>query len=148
MIGTGILRGLRVTFRHMLAPKATVSYPEETVYTPPRFRGAPAWVFREDGSARCVGCGTCVYACPHGVIEMEVSDTPDNFRQVDYYTVHIDRCLFCGLCVDACPFGALEMSDQFELSRYERTDLIYTLADWRGQRPREVRDRARAAVVK
>ena len=148
MLGSGIAKGLAVTFRHMFGRKVTISYPEQRIFTPPRFRGAPAWVFREDGSARCVGCGTCVYACPHGVIEMEVSDTPDGFRQMDYYTIHITRCLFCGLCVEACPFGAIQMSDVFELAQYQRTDLLYTRQDWLGNRPREIREKPRAAVAK
>ncbi len=148
MIGSGILKGLRTTFEHLLRPKVTVSYPEERVNTPPRFRGAPAWVFKEDGSARCVGCGICVFACPHGVIEMRTSEAPGKIRQVDYYAIHITRCLFCGLCVEACPFRAIEMSDVWELAEYERTDLVYTLEDWLGKKPREVREKLRPVVAK
>ena len=147
MLGTGIIKGLALTFRHMLMPKVTVTYPEQRIFTPPRFRGAPAWVFKQDGAARCVGCGTCVLACPHGVIEMKTSPTEQQFRQVDYYAIHITRCLFCGLCVESCPFEALEMSSAFELSRYERTDLVYTLEDWKGGRKPERRERERAAVA-
>ncbi len=147
MLGTGIIKGLALTFRHMLRPKVTVLYPEQRIFTPDRFRGAPAWVFKPDGAARCVGCGTCVLACPHGVIEMKTSPTEQQFRQVDYYAIHITRCLFCGLCVESCPFEALEMSSAFELSRYERTDLVYTLEDWKGGRKPERRERERAAVA-
>ncbi len=147
MLGTGIIKGLALTFRHMLMPKVTITYPEQRVPTPPRFRGAPAWVFKADGAARCVGCGTCVLACPHGVIEMKTSPTEQQFRQVDYYAIHITRCLFCGLCVESCPFEALEMSSAFELSRYERTDLVYTLEDWKGGRKPERRESERAAVA-
>jgi NADH-quinone oxidoreductase subunit I len=147
MLGTGIVRGLVVTFKHMLRPKVTIRYPEQRVPTPARFRGAPAWVFKEDSSARCVGCGTCVLACPHGVIDMKTSPSEEGFRQVDYYAIHITRCLFCGLCVESCPFEALEMSSAFELSRYERTDLVYTLEDWRGGRRPDRRERERAAVA-
>jgi NADH-quinone oxidoreductase subunit I len=147
MLGTGIVKGLRVTFEHMLRAKETVSYPEERIYTPPRFRGAPAWVFGENGHAHCVGCGICVMACPHGVIEMRTSEAPGKIRQVDYYAIHITRCLFCGLCVEGCPFRAIEMSDAFELASYERTDLVYTLKDWLGNNEREYRDEPRPLVV-
>lgn len=147
MLGTGIIKGLALTFRHMLQPKVTITYPEQRIPTPPRFRGAPAWVFKQDGAARCVGCGTCVLACPHGVIEMKTSPTEEQFRQVDYYAIHITRCLFCGLCAESCPFEALAMSSSFELSRYERTDLVYTLEDWKGGRRPERREHERAAVA-
>src|SRR5919106_1193653 len=40
----------------------------------------------------------------------------------------------CALCVEACPFRAIEMSHEFELSQYERYDLVYTREDWLGQR--------------
>lgn len=147
MLGTGIMKGLKVTFEQMIKPKVTVSYPEERVYTPPRFRGAPAWVFAPDGKSRCVGCGICVLACPHGVIEMRTSEAPGKIRQVDYYAIHITRCLFCGLCVEACPFRAIEMSDEFELAGYQRNDLVYTREDWLGQHDREHRDEPRPPVA-
>ena len=147
MLGTGIIKGLKLTFEHMLKPKVTISYPEERVYTPPRFRGAPSWVFAADGHARCVGCGICVMACPHGVIEMRTSEAPGKIRMVDYYAIHITRCLFCGLCVEGCPFRAIEMSDEFELAGYQRNDLTYTLQDWLGKNEREYRDEPRAAVA-
>ena len=147
MLGTGIVKGLKVTFEHMVKPKTTVSYPEERVYTSPRFRGAPAWVFAENGHARCVGCGICVFACPHGVIEMRTSEAPGKIRMVDYYSIHITRCLFCALCVEACPFRAIEMSDVFELASYQRTDLVYTREDWLGHNPREYRDAPRPLIA-
>ncbi len=148
MIGAGIAKGMKVTFDHMVDNRSeTVSYPEERVYTPPRFRGAPAWVFDPNGHARCVGCGICVFACPHGVIEMRTSETPEKIRMVDYYAIHITRCLFCGLCVEACPFRAIEMSDEFELAGYQHNDLTYTREDWLGPNAREYRDRPRAQVA-
>jgi NADH-quinone oxidoreductase subunit I len=68
------------------------------------------------------------------VIEMRTSNGASGARFVDYYAIHISRCLFCALCVEACPFRAIEMSHEFELSQYERYDLVYTREDWLGQR--------------
>jgi electron transfer flavoprotein alpha subunit len=46
----------------------------------------------------CTGCGSCVSACPFGLIEI-----------VDG-KVHIkDGCNLCGACVDACAFSAIKI---------------------------------------
>jgi pyruvate formate lyase activating enzyme len=50
--------------------------------------------------ARCIGCGACVKACPHGA------------HRVDDHGVHtLDRaaCVMCGACAKACPADALEL---------------------------------------
>ncbi|WP_048198456.1 4Fe-4S binding protein [Methanocella arvoryzae] len=47
----------------------------------------------------CVGCGTCVDACPEAAIEMD-----DEFAKVDEA-----RCNECATCVDACPTQAIKI---------------------------------------
>lgn len=47
----------------------------------------------------CVGCGTCVDACPEAAIEMD-----DEFAKVDEA-----RCNECGTCVDSCPTQAIKV---------------------------------------
>lgn len=46
----------------------------------------------------CSGCGTCVDACPSGVLDL-VNDvaTP----------VNEDDCAGCGTCMEECPMGAI-----------------------------------------
>ncbi len=47
----------------------------------------------------CVGCGTCVDACPEAAIELV-----DEFAQVDE-----KRCQECGDCVEACPTESIKV---------------------------------------
>lgn len=53
----------------------------------------PAKVDKES----CVGCGTCVDACPEAAIEME-----EEFPKIDE-----GRCNECATCVEACPTQSL-----------------------------------------
>ncbi len=46
----------------------------------------------------CSGCGSCVAACPFGVLALE-GDVPEVGEQ----------CTFCGACVDACPAEAISV---------------------------------------
>lgn len=49
---------------------------------------------------RCVGCGGCVSACPHGAISLA-----EGRAQVDR-----TRCRSCGRCVPVCPTGVNALS--------------------------------------
>jgi pyruvate formate lyase activating enzyme len=49
---------------------------------------------------RCIGCDTCLTACPNGC----VSRAADGSRLVDR-----GRCQACGICAEACPANALEL---------------------------------------
>ena len=49
---------------------------------------------------KCIGCGSCVAACPQDAIEL----TPDGIVPT------ANPCLLCGQCTEECPAAALEMS--------------------------------------
>ncbi|MBI2955131.1 MAG: NADH-quinone oxidoreductase subunit I [Chloroflexi bacterium] len=126
MLGLGIVKGMAVTIKHFFMPKVTVQYPEQRRVSAPAYRGAPALVFdAKTNKARCVACGVCARACPHGVIHVTGHTGPDGKRHVERYEIEIIRCLFCGLCAEACPYGAVKMSHEFELAEYRRYNLVY-----------------------
>jgi pyruvate formate lyase activating enzyme len=50
-------------------------------------------------AGRCIGCGTCVETCVHGVLALTE----------DGVTIDRDRCIGCGDCAAACPTNALEL---------------------------------------
>ncbi len=47
---------------------------------------------------RCIGCGTCLEACPNGCLTIREGSL----------VMDRARCAACGTCVAACPSGALE----------------------------------------
>jgi NADH-quinone oxidoreductase subunit I len=115
-----ITKGIGITLRHVVknlfSPKAerytrTVSYPEEKVAYPERFRGLHRLVPREDGAPRCVACFMCSTACPARCISIvaEASDDPTIEKRPLSFEIDELKCIFCGLCVEACPEDAIRM---------------------------------------
>jgi pyruvate formate lyase activating enzyme len=51
-------------------------------------------------AAKCIGCGTCVAACPEEAITLTANGIITN----------PDRCTVCGKCAEVCPTKAIEMS--------------------------------------
>jgi len=47
---------------------------------------------------RCLGCKTCVSACPHGCLTMTAAGL----------VIDREHCQACGTCAEACPAGAIE----------------------------------------
>jgi NAD-dependent dihydropyrimidine dehydrogenase PreA subunit len=48
----------------------------------------------------CVGCGTCIEVCPHGVFGMDGRKARVTER---------DLCMECGACAQNCPTSAIEV---------------------------------------
>jgi NADH-quinone oxidoreductase subunit I len=126
-------RGLMTTFGRIAEGPVTLEYPEEKVPVYPRFRGRhKLHRFEDSGLEKCVGCSLCAAACPADCIRVVAEEnTPEKRvspgeRYAAVYEINMSRCIFCGYCEVACPFDAITMGHDYELSSYDRSDLIFT----------------------
>jgi NADH-quinone oxidoreductase subunit I len=132
------LRGLKTTLGRMVEKPVTVQYPEQKTPVYPRFRGRHKLHRFEDsdpahpGLEKCVGCSLCAAACPADCIRVVAAEnTPEHRvsageRYAEVYEINLSQCIFCGYCEVACPFDAITMGHDYEMSAYERSDLIFT----------------------
>ena len=126
------LKGFGVTFKQIFKKPLTMQYPEYKRPVYPRFRGRHRLWRHENGLEKCVGCSLCAAACPADCIRVVAAEnTPENRvspgeRYAAVYEINMSRCIFCGYCEIACPFDAITMGHDYELSDYDRTDLIFT----------------------
>lgn len=125
-------RGFGVTLKQVFKKPITQQYPEYKRPVYPRFRGRHRLWRHENGLEKCVGCSLCAAACPADCIRVVAAEnTPDNRvsageRYARIYEINMSRCIFCGYCELACPFDAITLGNDFEISEYNRDDLIYT----------------------
>jgi len=69
---------------------------------------------------RCIGCKSCVLACPFGVIDITMKDTK----------AQINKCDLCGdqdagpACIKTCPTNALTLFDQNKLAALKKEKLL------------------------
>ncbi|HAK88676.1 MAG: hypothetical protein A2077_02725 [Nitrospirae bacterium GWC2_46_6] len=129
-----IIKGMALTLRMMFTRPVTRQYPEEKRPPFPGFRGLHALPRKEDGTAKCVGCGLCSAVCPSQCIKVYTSEGPNHEKIVDRYEIEVLRCVYCAFCVEACPFGAVVLTDHYEYSDYSRDAFYMTkeklLANW------------------
>ena len=127
-----MFRGLWTTLKSVFEKPVTVQYPEEKRPVRQRFKGRHILRRYENGLERCIGCSLCAAACPADAIFVEAAENTDEARfspgerYARIYEINMLRCIFCGYCEVACPFDAITMGHDYELSDYDRTDLIFT----------------------
>ena len=125
-------KGFGVTLKQVFRKPITQQYPEYKRPVYPRFRGRHRLHLHENGLEKCVGCSLCAAACPADCIRVVAAEnTADNRvsageRYARIYEINMSRCIFCGYCELACPFDAITLGNDFEISEYNRDDLIYT----------------------
>src|SRR5690554_5082138 len=104
-----ILGGMKTTFKHLVAPKETLEYPEQRPEIPRGYRGVPTLVKDPNGREKCVSCQLCEFVCPPKAIRITPGEIP-----ADAETAHVEkapeefkidmlRCIYCGLCQEVCP---------------------------------------------
>ncbi|GAV23663.1 NuoI/complex I 23 kDa subunit family protein [Carboxydothermus pertinax] len=122
MNGTGLLKGLAITFKELWKKPVTLQYPEQRETLPSRFHGSFTL-----HSEKCIACGLCQQACPNKVIKVGSVKDENNKRKLASYEMEMKYCLFCGLCVEACPTNAIVFNQEYELAKYKLEDVKLTL---------------------
>ena len=118
------LRTLWGTFLHLFARRVTVCYPEQKPYLPPRYRARIILSRDPDGEERCVSCNLCAAVCPVDCISLQKTEEQGRWYP-EFFRINFSRCIFCGLCEEACPTYAIQLTPDFEMSEYERPNLVY-----------------------
>jgi NADH-quinone oxidoreductase subunit I len=124
-----ILRTIWKVFTHSWQKRVTVQYPEEKPQMPPRYRGRIVLTRDPDGAERCVACYLCAAVCPTDCISLQATEDESGRRYPEYFRINFSRCIFCGFCEEACPTYAIQLTPDFEMSEYDRQNLVYEKED-------------------
>ncbi len=119
-----LIKGLGVTIKYLTKPAVTLQYPKQRWIPPSRFRGRVAL-----RPKKCIACQMCARACPNYCLQVKFDIGEDKKRKLTGFIYHMDTCLFCGLCVEPCPTSAIFMNHEYELSVYNRDELITDLVE-------------------
>jgi NADH-quinone oxidoreductase subunit I len=127
---TELVKGMKLVVTQMFKPYVTLQYPHVKHPIPDGYRGIMSLLRYEDGTERCVGCSLCEAACPSSCIKVVSDEVPGQplVRYAKEYYLDITRCVFCGFCTEACPVDALAMTKVYEMSVYDRRELMFDKA--------------------
>lgn len=147
VIGTGVLKGMGITFKTFLETYpwgravlktlripatnglVTIQYPDVKQQHAERFRYFPFLVYDETPeNLRCVSCKICEQECPPQCIHINGPAKDEQGRPLKAngrtypvtFDIDVSICMSCRICVDVCPFDAIEMDNQYELSTPDR----------------------------
>ncbi len=124
-----LLRTIWIVFLHMFRRRDTILYPEVKPQLPPRYRGRIVLTRDPDGEERCVACYLCAVACPVDCISLQATEDEHGRRSPEFFRINFSRCIFCGMCEEACPTYAIQLTPDFEMSEYDRRNLVYEKQD-------------------
>jgi NADH-quinone oxidoreductase subunit I len=112
------LQGMKITWATMFEPTFTIEYPDVQKEIPDSERG-----IHEYDVERCIACDNCAKACPVACIYIE-SEGKGKAAKLTRFEIDYQKCLFCNLCVPPCPVDCIKMGKEFDLSGYDREDMI------------------------
>ncbi len=121
-----LIKGLRLTGRHLFTRKITVQYPEEKTPQSPRFRGLHALRRYPNGEERCIACKLCEAVCPALAITIDSEQREDGTRRTTRYDIDLTKCIFCGFCEESCPVDSIVETRIYEYHGEQRGDLLMT----------------------
>ena len=109
-----LLKGMRLTGKHLFSKKITVQYPEEKTPQSHRFRGLHALRRYPNGEERCIACKLCEAVCPALAITIEAEPREDGTRRTTRYDIDLFKCIYCGFCEESCPVDSIVETDILE----------------------------------
>lgn len=124
-----LLKGLKLTGRHLFGKKVTVQFPDEKTPLSPRFRGLHALRRYPNGEERCIACKLCEAVCPALAITIEAGPREeDGQRRTTKYEIDLFKCIFCGFCEESCPVDSIVETRVLEYHFENRGENIMTKA--------------------
>lgn len=102
-----LLKGLRLTGKHLFSKKITIQYPEQETPKSSRFRGLHALRRYNNGEERCIACKLCEAVCPALAITIESEPRDDGSRRTTKYEIDLFKCIYCGFCEESCPVDSI-----------------------------------------
>ncbi len=108
-----ILKGHFTVLKHLFRNSVTLEYPEVHPFLNHYFRGRHVL----EG---CRGCGLCKRVCPSDAIMIEKNDN----NYLNKYVIDYSKCIFCGNCMFYCPTHSMKMSNDYELAKTNKSQLL------------------------
>ena len=121
-VSLGLLKGMKITLKHLFQPAITVQYPYEKLTLSDHYRGALAF-----HPEICISCEMCVRACPSACISLEAKrNETSGKKDLAWYAIDFAKCNFCRLCEEICPTKpkSVHHTREFELSFSSREDFL------------------------
>jgi NADH-quinone oxidoreductase subunit I len=119
------LRTLWAVLKHTFTRADTIQYPDEMPPLAPRYRGRIVLTRDPDGEERCVACNLCAVACPVDCIALQKAEDEHGRWYPAWFRINFSRCIYCGFCEEACPTYAIQLTPDFEMSEYDRRNMVY-----------------------